>query len=107
MQDRPNGGGGFPTSFGTGPFASGRTTSLQSQVGDEGPRLHEPARRAGRPSAVRLLLTPTEAAEQLAVCRTKVYELMAAGILRSIQIGRLRRVPVEALHEFIEVGELR
>ena len=69
--------------------------------------LHGQARQATRPSAVRLLLTPTEAAEQLAVSRTKVYELMAAGILRSIQIGRLRRVPVEALHEFIEVGELR
>ena len=69
--------------------------------------LHEPAQQTTRPSAVRLLLTPTEAAEQLAVSRTKVYELMAAGILRSIQIGRLRRVPVDALHEFIEVGELR
>ena len=51
----------------------------------------------------KLLLTPVEAAEQLAVSRTKVYELMAAGLLRSIRIGRLRRVPVDALGDFIEL----
>ncbi len=39
--------------------------------------------------ATKLLLTPNEAAEQLAVSSTKVYELMAAGTLRSIHIGRL------------------
>jgi excisionase family DNA binding protein len=49
----------------------------------------------------RMLLTPVEAAEQLAVSRTMVYELMAAGKLRSITIGRLRRVPVDAIQEFI------
>ena len=53
----------------------------------------------------KLLLTPVEAAEQLAVSRTKVYELMAAGSLRSIHIGRLRRVPVDALRDFIEAME--
>jgi len=56
-------------------------------------------------NAPKLLLTAVEAAEQLAVSRTKVYELMAAGTLRSIHIGRLRRVPVEALRDFIEAME--
>lgn len=51
----------------------------------------------------KLLLTPVEAAEQLAVSRTKVYELMAAGLLRSIRIGRSRRVPVDALGDFIDL----
>ena len=55
--------------------------------------------------ATKLLLTPNEAADQLAVSRTKVYELMAAGTLRSIHIGRLRRVPVDALRDFIEAME--
>jgi excisionase family DNA binding protein len=50
----------------------------------------------------KLLLTAVEAAEQLTVSRTKVYELMAAGTLRSIRIGRLRRVPVDALKDFID-----
>ena len=55
--------------------------------------------------ATKLLLTPYEAADQLAVSRTKVYELMAAGALRSIHIGRLRRVPVDALRDFIGAME--
>ena len=58
-------------------------------------------------SATKLLLTPNEAAQQLAVSRTKIYELMAAGTLRSIHIGRLRRVPVEALRDFIGDMESR
>jgi excisionase family DNA binding protein len=55
----------------------------------------------------RLLLTPEEAAESLAICRAKVYELLRAGELRSVQIGTARRVPVAAFHEFIEghIGE--
>ncbi len=56
-------------------------------------------------NAPKLLLTAVEAAEQLGVSRTKVYELMAAGTLRSIHIGRLRRVPVDALGDFIEAME--
>ena len=58
-------------------------------------------------SATKLLLTPNEAAQQLAVSRTKIYELMAAGTLRSIHIGRLRRVPVDALRDFIGDMESR
>ena len=53
-------------------------------------------------SSPKLLLTAVEAAEQLTVSRTKIYELMAAGTLRSIRIGRLRRVPVDALKDFID-----
>jgi excisionase family DNA binding protein len=49
-----------------------------------------------------LLLTPEEAAEALAIGRTKVYELVAAGELESVRIGRSRRVPLEALHRFVE-----
>lgn len=48
-----------------------------------------------------LLLTPVEAARGLGIGRTKVYELMAAGALRSVKIGRARRVPASALAEFV------
>ena len=58
-------------------------------------------------NATKMLLTPVEAAQQLAVSRTKIYELMAAGLLRSIHIGRLRRVPVDALRDFIGDMESR
>ena len=51
---------------------------------------------------VPLMYTPTEAAVMLHVGKTTVYELMAGGQLRSIRIGRARRIPVEALEEFIE-----
>lgn len=51
--------------------------------------------------AGRLLLTPAEAATALGISRTRVYELMAAGHLRSVKIGRSRRVPVQALTAFI------
>lgn len=50
----------------------------------------------------RLLLTPQEAAAALSIGRTKVYELMEAGLLESVTIGRCRRVPVEALAPFVE-----
>jgi len=41
----------------------------------------------------RLLLTVPEAAESLAISRSKVYELIAAGLIRSVRIDGSRRVP--------------
>jgi excisionase family DNA binding protein len=49
----------------------------------------------------RLLLRPIEAAEQLGIGRTKVYELMASGELRSVKIGAARRVSATALADFV------
>ena len=43
--------------------------------------------------APQLLLTPEEAANRLAICRTRVYELMGSGQLESVRIGSSRRVP--------------
>jgi excisionase family DNA binding protein len=48
-----------------------------------------------------LLLRPEEAAEILRVGRSKVYELMRAGLLRSVKIGGSRRVSAIALAEFV------
>jgi excisionase family DNA binding protein len=49
----------------------------------------------------KLLLTPEEAAEVLAIGRTRVYALMRSGDLMSVQIGHSRRVPVEALTTYV------
>jgi len=49
----------------------------------------------------RLLLTVPEAAESLAISRSKVYELIAAGLIRSVRIDGSRRVPVEALQTYV------
>lgn len=53
----------------------------------------------------RLLLTAKEAADALGIGRSKVYELIMSGELESVRIGGSRRVPVEALRDF--VNELR
>lgn len=47
------------------------------------------------------LLTPEEAAQALRVGRSKVYELIRTGHLRSVKIGGSRRVSATALAEFI------
>lgn len=49
----------------------------------------------------RLLLKPEEAAEVLSIGRSKVYELIGTGELASVRIGASRRVPAEALAEFV------
>jgi excisionase family DNA binding protein len=49
----------------------------------------------------RLLLTVPEAAEALAISRSKLYELLAAGLVRSVRIDGSRRVPIEALETYI------
>jgi len=48
-----------------------------------------------------LLVRPEDAATLLGLGRTKVYELMRSGALRSVKIGGLRRIPATALTEFV------
>ena len=48
-----------------------------------------------------LLVRPEDAARMLGVGRTKVYELMRSGALRSVKFDGLRRIPVAALAEFV------
>lgn len=48
-----------------------------------------------------LLLTVEEAAESLRLSRTLVYELVSSGELRSVKIGRARRVSVRALQDYV------
>lgn len=49
----------------------------------------------------KLLLKPEEAAEMLSIGRSKVYELIGTGELASVRIGASRRIPAEALVEFV------
>ena len=48
-----------------------------------------------------LLLRVEEAAERLAISRTALYALLLRGDIRSIHIGRSRRITAAALDEFI------
>lgn len=54
---------------------------------------------AGRPDA--RLLTVDQVAETLQISRWSVYRLIWANDLRSVQIGRCRRVPREALDAYL------
>ncbi len=49
-----------------------------------------------------VLLKVEEAAHRLRIGRTLCFHLIASGELESIPVGRLRRVPVAALHEYVE-----
>jgi excisionase family DNA binding protein len=49
----------------------------------------------------RLLLRPEEVAGILGVGRTKVFELIRTGELRSIKLGRSRRVSTDALAFYV------
>ena len=49
----------------------------------------------------RLLLTVPEAAEALAISRSKLYELLASGAIASIRIDGSRRIPLTALEEYV------
>jgi excisionase family DNA binding protein len=49
----------------------------------------------------RLLLTVPEAAETLAISRSKLNELLASGAIASIRIDGSRRIPVAALEEYV------
>ena len=50
----------------------------------------------------RLLLTVSDAARRLGISRSLFYELLAAGEIESIRVGRLRRIPVQALADYVE-----
>ena len=60
------------------------------------PQRGEPTREA------RSLLTVRDAATRLSCGRSLVYQLIADGELEAVKLGRLRRVPVDALESLVE-----
>ena len=50
---------------------------------------------------VHLVLTIEQAARRLGIGRTLMYRLVMSGEVESVMIGRLRRVPVECLAEYV------
>ncbi|WP_434591963.1 helix-turn-helix domain-containing protein [Streptomyces sp. A5-4] len=46
-------------------------------------------------------LTVAEAARRIGIGRTKLYEYVASGEITSVKIGRLRRIPAEAVNDFL------
>jgi excisionase family DNA binding protein len=64
-----------------------------------------PARAASMAAPVHLVLTVEQAAERRGIGRTVMYALVSSGAVESVQIGRLRLVPADALVTFLD--ELR
>ncbi|MGW0702125.1 helix-turn-helix domain-containing protein [Streptomyces sp. NPDC002867] len=46
-------------------------------------------------------LTVEEAARRLGIGRTKLYEYVSTGEIASVKIGSLRRIPTEAVNDFL------
>jgi excisionase family DNA binding protein len=54
-----------------------------------------------RPTVVETLVRPERAAELLDCGRSTIYELLATGQLHSVKIGKLRRIPLSAIDEYV------
>jgi len=54
------------------------------------------------PGFLPLLVTVNQAAELLGIGRTTIYALIEAGELRSVKRGSSRRIPVKAIHHYID-----
>lgn len=63
---------------------------------------NEPPEQPQSSSSERVLLTIEQAAEQLGIGRTLMYRLIRSGEVNSVRIGRLRRVPASAIHDYAE-----
>jgi excisionase family DNA binding protein len=49
-----------------------------------------------------LLLRVEEAARRLGIARTLMFRLIKDGEVESVRVGRLRRVPVASLEEYVD-----
>ena len=48
-----------------------------------------------------------EAGERLRLGKTMIQKLVLAGDLRSIKVGAARRIPVQAIEEFVQANVLK
>lgn len=71
-----------------------------------GPTSDRPARinHSRRPPALplpKLLLTPVEAAAVIGISRTRMFAFISRGEIESVLVGRSRRIPVQALEDYV------
>jgi excisionase family DNA binding protein len=52
---------------------------------------------------MRVMLTVEEAAMALGLGRTAIFEQVRLGRLKSVKVGRSRRIPLDCLVEFVEM----
>jgi excisionase family DNA binding protein len=79
-----------------------KATEQTGRNSTEGMATPRPPRRPTAGTGPVLLLSVEEAARSLSIGRSKAYELIAAGDLEAVHIGRSTRVPVCALHDLLD-----
>jgi len=52
--------------------------------------------------AMKLLLTPAEAAMALSISRSLLYQLLMHKRIFSVKVGGARRIPLTAIHEYVD-----
>lgn len=72
-----------------------------SGVAQLGGTTSHPTSAEGLGSAPNLLLTPQEAAATLRMSRSSLYKLLLTGEIPSIKVGRMRRIPLNSLKEWV------
>ncbi len=58
-------------------------------------------RRPAKGDTTLVALTVAEAARRIGIGRTKLYEYVTSGEIASVKIGSLRRIPAEAVKDFL------
>lgn len=82
-------------------MVSKQSTSAEIRVKVDGIKTVYDRKGGSHMEPQRLLVSPQEAGQALGIGQTKVYELLRIGDLRSIKVGRLRKIPVSELHRFV------
>ncbi|GAA1935072.1 hypothetical protein GCM10009716_47650 [Streptomyces sodiiphilus] len=60
------------------------------------------ARGGNQGDTTLVALTVAEAARRIGIGRTTLYKYVSTGEIPSVKVGRLRRVPAEAVNEFLQ-----
>jgi len=66
------------------------------------PHPHDDSVQSQPVAVMPLLLTVNQAAKMLGIGRSTLYELIDDGEIRSVKVGASRRIPLKAVHEYID-----
>jgi excisionase family DNA binding protein len=81
------------------------TPRLEAALAELADALLDELRSEAAPTDPERLLDVTEAAALLGVGRSRLYDELTAGRLKSVRVGRRRLVPASSIAGFIREGE--
>lgn len=84
------------------------TTTIEAAVASLAAAIAaEVAGQLPKPDGPDRLYSVSEASDWTSLGRSRIYELMAAGAIRSFRVGGRRLIPESALREFVEAHDAR